>query len=224
MLLLRASNVPRPPLHIRAIHSRSPVGSPVGSLARALYCGRASLARRDPAIVDRTGLPGTRWTTLPEHFKKSGWWTVGAGKLFHPTKPPNDDNPTSWSANLTDFGGNQGCTCPQTGVPGAPMYCVLPEDTDCPDVVIAQTVVGQLRDWKANHSHQPFFVGLGIHKPHLPWGVPKSFFDLYPAAAALPLAKHKLVPARMPAVAYHHCQWGPFPWNSSHGATTSTSF
>ena len=21
----------------------------------------------------------------------------------------------------------------------------------------------------------------------------------------------------MPPVAYHHCQWGPFPWNSSHG-------
>ena len=22
----------------------------------------------------------------------------------------------------------------------------------------------------------------------------------------------------MPPVAYHHCQWGPFPWNSSRGA------
>lgn len=27
----------------------------------------------------------------------------------------------------------------------------------------------------------------------------------------------------MPAVAYHHCEWGPFPWNSSHGQPVAAS-
>ena len=27
---------------------------------------------RDPAAVDRAGIPGTSWTSLPEHFKKHG--------------------------------------------------------------------------------------------------------------------------------------------------------
>ena len=27
-------------------------------------------------------------------------------------------------------------------------------------------------------SSMPFFLGLGVHKPHLPWAVPGSFFDL----------------------------------------------
>ena len=187
--------------------------------------------------------PPTQWTTLPEHFKNHGFWTAGSGKLFHPDLPPNDDNPRSWSINYTDPGENQGCTCPTTGVPGAPMYCELPADTDCPDVVVADTVVAQMRAWKAAQSgvegggsggvggggdgggggatppkpHQPFFLGLGIHKPHLPWGAPKQYFDQYPPASALPLATHKYVPENMPPVAYHHCQWGPFPWNSSKG-------
>ena len=172
---------------------------------------------RDSTIRDRAGLPGTAWTTLPEHFKKNGFWTVGSGKLFHPNIPPHDDNPRSWSINYTDPGGNVGCGCPESGMPGSPMYCELPAGTQCPDVVVAQTVVGQLHEWKASHSDQPFFAGLGIHKPHLPWGAPKEFFDQYPPAAQLPLAQHKLVPVGMPAVAYHHCQWGPFPWNSSRG-------
>jgi arylsulfatase A-like enzyme len=103
------------------------------------------------------------------------------------------------------------------------MYCELPDNTDCPDVVIAQTVVQQLHEWKANYSSQPFFAGLGIHKPHLPWGAPKRFFDQYPNASDIPLAQHKYVPEGMPAVAYHHCQWGPFPWNSSHGVPVDDS-
>jgi hypothetical protein len=32
---------------------------------------------RDETIVDRAGVKGTDWVTLPEHFKKHGYWTVG---------------------------------------------------------------------------------------------------------------------------------------------------
>ena len=170
---------------------------------------------REEGTRDRAGLPGTRWTTLPGHFRANGYWTVGTGKVFHPNRPPDNDNAFgSWSENATDPGANVGCGCPAAGVPGAPMYCELPEDTDCPDVVIADTAVGMLRRWDRS---APFFVAMGIHKPHLPWGAPARAFAKYPPAADLPLAVHQNVPADMPAIAYHHCQWGPFPWNSTKG-------
>jgi hypothetical protein len=79
----------------------------------------------------------------------------------------DNDNPRSWSENLTDFGGNSGCTCPNSPSvenPHAPMYCELPENTTCPDVIITDTVVGQLQRWDATPAlkKSPFFVGFGI--------------------------------------------------------------
>ena len=91
---------------------------------------------------------GATWVALPEFFKNHGWWTVGSGKLYHPNLPVDNDNPRSWSENLTDYGGNSGCTCPSTpsaAHPHAPMFCALPENTSCPDVVITDTVVQQLQ-------------------------------------------------------------------------------
>lgn len=41
--------------------------------------------------VDAAGSPGANWTTLPGHFKNSGWTTLGGGKTFHPDAPKNFD-------------------------------------------------------------------------------------------------------------------------------------
>ena len=49
------------------------------------------------AGVDRGGKPGASWVTLPEHFKRNGVLTLGHGKLYHPGKPPQWDEPKSWS-------------------------------------------------------------------------------------------------------------------------------
>jgi hypothetical protein len=112
---------------------------------------------------------GAHWVALPQFFKEHGYWTVGSGKLYHPNLPIDNDNPKSWSENLTDFGGNSGCTCPAAPSathPHAPMFCALPENTSCPDVVITDTVVSQLRRWDSTPAlkAKPFFVGFGVHK------------------------------------------------------------
>ena len=45
--------------------------------------------------MDNTGVKGADWTSFPEHFKNNGYTTLGHGKLYHPNKPPNNDEPAS---------------------------------------------------------------------------------------------------------------------------------
>ena len=156
---------------------------------------------------------GGAWTALPEFFRKHGYWTAGTGKLYHPNLPPDNDNPRSWSVNASDPGGNAGCTCPSApsaAHPHAPMYCALPANTTCPDVVIADTAVGYLQEWEREHHEQPFFVAMGIHKPHLPWGVPGEFLEMYDPVDSIELAAHKEFPVDAPPIAYHSCHWAAF--------------
>ena len=40
---------------------------------------------------------GANWTSLPQYFKHHGYYSYGAGKLYHPNKPPRNDYPTSWT-------------------------------------------------------------------------------------------------------------------------------
>jgi arylsulfatase A-like enzyme len=57
---------------------------------------------------------------------------------------------------------------------------------DMPDAAVANFVGSFLR----NPRHEPFFCAAGLYKPHLPWHVPREFFDLYdPESLSLPLVK-----------------------------------
>ena len=52
---------------------------------------------------DASGAPGSTWTTLPEHFTRQNYTTLGGGKTFHPTFPPNWDEPRSWSQDMAYY-------------------------------------------------------------------------------------------------------------------------
>lgn len=49
-------------------------------------------------------------------------------------------------------------------------------ESSMPDSITAGTIVEFLN----SPPPQPFFCAAGVYKPHLPWHVPKRFFDLYP--------------------------------------------
>ena len=157
------------------------------------------------------------WTTLPQHFKNAGFWTAGAGKLYHPGSPVNEDNPRSWSITYPpDVPG--GCTCEAMA-----NYCMLPENTTCPDVKYTNTVIQQLNQHKESGTEDPFFIGLGLHKPHLPWAAPQSFFDLYPPPEEIPIAQYPKLPAYLPPIAWHQCTWDAFPFWFSKNQTVNTT-
>lgn len=46
----------------------------------------------------------------------------------------------------------------------------------------------------AAKASQPFFLNVGFHKPHTPYRAPQSFFDKYPDASQLAVAKEQVFP------------------------------
>ena len=159
--------------------------------------------------------------TLPQHFRAQGYQTVHVGKIFHPNMV---DLEKSWSmtasANwargsapyqlaenkqwiaqqrkeLEDKWGK-----PVRGFIAGPVT----ETADVADDAyldgrVAAEAVELLRKLKAD-AGRPFFLGVGFHKPHLPFIAPKRYWDLYDPAQ-VQLAANPLVPRDMPAMALH---------------------
>ena len=51
-------------------------------------------------------------------------------------------------------------------------------------------------------ANKPFFLGVGLHKPHLPHIVPQKYFDLYPDVGAISLPPNMNVPEDFPTEAW----------------------
>ncbi len=55
------------------------------------------------------------------------------------------------------------------------------EDSDYKDGYAADLAVGKIAEYAI--SGEPFFLGLGFQKPHLPFNAPKDYWDLYDPSA-----------------------------------------
>ena len=126
--------------------------------------------------------------TLPEYFGNRGYHTLSAGKIFHkhgPKKGDKDEGQWAFHEHVHPGGKNQGLVWEEEpkveGVQsGGTKFAwgatkVPTEETK--DYVACKWAADQFdRDFDG----KPFFLALGISKPHLPWYVPQEFFDLYP--------------------------------------------
>ncbi|VGO13082.1 Choline-sulfatase [Pontiella desulfatans] len=117
-------------------------------------------------------------TYLPEHFRTRGYWTMWAGKTFH--KKPSEERLAKLWNNMEHRDGGYGPNV-QKGKGEIPFKtwgnCQkwTGPDTDFPDVRNTDGVIAAL----ANPQEQPFFIALGLYRPHVPYTAPKRFFDLY---------------------------------------------
>ena len=122
-------------------------------------------------------------TTLPEIFKQNGYFTAGAGKIYHYSQV----HPDSWN----EYYPNQEQNMPKNYIPeNAPvnmepfkyMYSAFDwsgipiEDEETGDYKSVEYISSLLEQ---DHD-KPFFLACGIYRPHLPWYVPQKYFDLYP--------------------------------------------
>ena len=146
--------------------------------------------------------------TMPQFFKEKGYETVGFGKLLHGAKkedPPSWTIPYQKDDKLIYA---KGYTFPADGRYQNPdiqeavketkklklnwketksflrKQNLLPsvEKMDIPDDAyvdgaIATNGIKLIEELSA--SDKPFFVALGFHKPHLPFAVPKKYWDMY---------------------------------------------
>lgn len=118
--------------------------------------------------------------TLPQHFMANGYTSLGSGKIYHLAWP----HPESWdeywpSKEQTRPEDPEPQNRPLNGIPGAGNFDWGPLDVaneEMGDWQVVDWVNGQL----AKEHEKPFFLAAGIYKPHLPWYVPRQYFERFP--------------------------------------------
>lgn len=134
--------------------------------------------RESPALKDAV--------TLPQYFRENGYWTVGAGKIFHHTDASQDARswdqyyPNKKECMIWDKPPAGDLPACGTQIRDATFdWAALDRpETEMEDWKVADYVIKQLENAEA--QAKPFFIACGIWRPHLPWYTPKKYFDLYP--------------------------------------------
>ena len=125
------------------------------------------------------------YTSLPEWLRKHGYQTFGAGKVFHGSR----SDPEDWD----DYHGHEGPELKyapdlgyQQGDSRKMAFCPTTNPLeDHPDYQVASYGIDVL-----SQNHQgPFFLAVGIVKPHLAFVCPEEFFDKQPESIRSPLLR-----------------------------------
>merc|ERR1711976_713286 len=130
---------------------------------------------------------GPNWISLPEYFKQHNYTTLGGGKIYHPGRPPHDDEPKSWSQDkpyfhAKDFLGNCNKFPPPSVNGSMEVFCPVANPiSDLQDGKMVSQMLSELEyaNSKSKADGNPFFIGIGVHRPHIPWVVPQKFVDMY---------------------------------------------
>lgn len=143
--------------------------------------------------------------TLPQHLKQAGYFTVGIGKVLHHSTVTLDaqgnitqdgpDSQRSWSRWINhdikalagrlvrspysnDLGSVDLPASHQSDYVAANYLAQLLQTGT---VTYTDHTYRRRRTIKLPRDGTPFFLALGIHRPHTPWHVPQEMLDLFPA-------------------------------------------
>ena len=135
--------------------------------------------------------------TLPQYFKRAGWFTARVGKIYRYNVPDGIgtdglDDPPSWATTVNPKGRDTReehlifNAEPHRRISAALSWLAADgEDEEQTDGLIASAAIELMRE----HRDAPFFLGVGFFRPHTPYVAPKKYFDLYPLEAMrLPFA------------------------------------
>ena len=167
--------------------------------APSTVCGPSRSALLSGKRASSTGVYGNREnmrlapmtkdvTTLPQYFSQHGYHTLSTGKIFHkhPTADGLDEGQWAFDEFAALPGGGKGGMLWEKRPPAEEgnekgeefrWGAVKAPVEKTKDYLACKWAADQLqRDFEG----KPFFLALGLSKPHLPWEVPQQFFDLYP--------------------------------------------
>ncbi len=155
------------------------------------------------------------------HFRRNGYYTVGIGKITHSADgflygyeesvsekrelPHSWDellfNPGKWETGWNAFfayanGKNRQSLKKQV----KPYEAGEVDDEGYPDGLSTNLALSKLRELK--NKKQPFFMGLGLFKPHLPFNAPKKYWDLY-ERDSIALSENPRIPENIDSKSLH---------------------
>ncbi len=141
--------------------------------------------RKDPVMKDVV--------TIEQFFRANGYETLAGGKIYHTLAPPwltlNQGEPESWDYWWPSAYVPSAYQIPATektrnpeGMRGKrPIKYFTWGAIECKDTKMPDY---QLVDWVKHElsvkRDKPLFMAAGFIKPHIPWEVPKKYFDMYP--------------------------------------------
>ncbi|MBK1875854.1 sulfatase [Pelagicoccus mobilis] len=137
----------------------------------------------------------SRYTAMTEFFKMNGYNTYGSGKIHHRREPTS----VEWTEFYEREKGPQIVYDPDIGYQQGksskmnfkPTLNPLEDHNDYKNTSFGVDVLNREHD-------KPFFLAVGIVKPHLPFVAPKRFFDMYPDPVKAPAINpndHNDIPA-----------------------------
>jgi arylsulfatase A-like enzyme len=145
--------------------------------------------------------------SLPAHFRKNGYYSVGLSKIFHNMGDGKDAWDEEWrptaQGTWRNYATAQNLTIDAETKRGMPFECADVSDTVYYDGKTAQKAIGYIREF--GKSDKPFFLAVGFLKPHLPFNAPKKYWDLYDPEA-IGIAQNPDPPKDAPRQAIHN--WG----------------
>ena len=139
---------------------------------------------------------------LNGYFRAQGYYTAGAGKIYHLQDGFKNPQGIEWDDYLVKLGHldlkhheprgpakqeqqryvNGANALKQPPRPGNIKMGTF--EIGAPNIADSETEDFKVAEWGARQLAQkrdrPFFLALGFHKPHPPWIVPKKYFDLFP--------------------------------------------
>jgi iduronate 2-sulfatase len=204
----------------------------------------------------RNALPEA--VTLPQYFSRHGYRSHSLGKVFHIGHgnlgddasfdvPPFKDFVVEYVLPESTDGGqitreeayfnNVRTNVPNHRLPrGAAWEAPVVDDNAYADGRVAAETIRRLEAWK-DSPDKPFFISAGFARPHLPFTVPKKYWDLYDPEK-LPMPEYTNPPKDAPRYAGKRggeiVQYKPIPENGDidddlarkliHGYYASTTY
>ncbi|MBC8767036.1 sulfatase [Arenibacter sp. BSSL-BM3] len=159
--------------------------------------------------------------TFIHHLKRNGYYTVGIGKISHSADglvydyeapvSTKKELPYSWDELLFDagkwgtgwnafFGYANGENRQSLKKQVKPFEAGEVDDEGYPDGLTTKLAISKLRELK--DKEQPFFMGVGFFKPHLPFNAPKKYWDLYDREQ-IPLSPNPNIPGNISLKSLH---------------------